>query len=242
MELSISISIMTGITVSLPLTGFAFCLLWSVFVDFEAATFTHCEVDQIAPSISSVIGGFTPQKQVWNTCIGISSTPRILLAVLYFRYFQERLAVGRRTSKLVTFNFVLNVIENLSLLGLSFVSSSEIFVLHKIFFFTFMVTSMMSMVLTMGFLYRKCGFQPRTQQERRSLSYKTQLVKVIFSGAALMVYFYWRHNEYCEPYVYSLFAMCEYTIVLCNMAYHGMGYYDFHDKYVRVVTDSIIPR
>ena len=31
-------------TVSLPLAGFIFCMLWAFLTDFEAATSTHCGV------------------------------------------------------------------------------------------------------------------------------------------------------------------------------------------------------
>lgn len=32
------------VTVSLPLFSFIFCVIWSVFFNFEKATFTHCKV------------------------------------------------------------------------------------------------------------------------------------------------------------------------------------------------------
>jgi hypothetical protein len=42
------------------------------------------------------------------------------------------------------------------------------------------------------------------------------------------LYFYTRHNEFCEPYVYSLFSLCEYLTVLANIAYHMVIFYDFN--------------
>ena len=48
-------------TVLLPLVGFTFCLFWSLMFDFEKTTETHCEVAEILPSISSVIGKMWPR-------------------------------------------------------------------------------------------------------------------------------------------------------------------------------------
>ena len=35
-----------------------------IIVPIMQATYTHCEVPEFAPSISSVIGGFSPQSHV----------------------------------------------------------------------------------------------------------------------------------------------------------------------------------
>ena len=61
---------------------------------------------------------------------------------------------------------------------------------------------------------------------RLSLNHHFQ---VTLGAVCLMLYFYWRHNEYCEPYVYSFFCVCEYVIVLSNIAFHGTAYYDFYE-------------
>ena len=153
---------------------------------------------------------------------------------------QDRLSLGSATPRLVSLNFGLNIVENLSLLGLSFVPSSDVFELHEAFFITFMGTSMISMVLTVFYLYPHCGFQPRSGDERRAIGYKKKLVKTSLGAAALALYFYWRHNEYCEPYVYSFFGLFEYVIVLCNIGYHGMVSLDFADSSVRTGPDQIL--
>ena len=71
--------------------------------------------------------------------------------------------------------------------------------------------------------------QVRSGYERDSIQHKKVLAKIIMTSSCLALYFYWRHNEYCEPFVYSFFAMSEYSIVLCNMLYHWLVSYDFHD-------------
>ncbi len=59
-----------------------------------------------------------------------------------------------------------------------------------------------------------------------------------------MVAFYWRHNEYCEPYVYSFFCISEYVVVLTNIAFHMTAYYDFHHLEANFTNraDVLLPR
>ena len=35
-----------------------------------------------------------------------------------------------------------------------------------------------------------------------------------------MVYLYFRHNNHCEPYMYSYFCLVEYSVIFMNMIYH----------------------
>ena len=76
--------------VLLPLTALAFCLVSALIWNFDKATFTHCEVAQFLPSISSVIGGFPPTQPVWNAAIALQSTPRFLFARMYLKFYQVR--------------------------------------------------------------------------------------------------------------------------------------------------------
>merc|ERR1719431_143049 len=177
--------LLTTITVLLPLSSFIFCLICSVIFNFDKATFTHCESKQFAPSISAVTGGPPPFKHVWMVSIALQFWPRILFAGLYFSYFKSR-----TVSQLVTLNYCLNLAENISLLGLSFVTSSDVFIIHEVFFITFMITSMFTMMLTMFHLYKSCGFQVRTRYERTAIQCKTGLAKGILVSACLALYFY----------------------------------------------------
>lgn len=107
-------------TISLPLFGFLFCIIWSLMFDFTLSTSTHCGVTNYLPSISAAIGNFTPQKYVWRTAIGLHSTPRYIIAVMYF-WFKHRSSVL----------LIVHLTEISSLVGLTFISSSENFRKYK---------------------------------------------------------------------------------------------------------------
>ena len=81
------------------------------------------------PSISSAIGGFSPQKYVWRVCIGLHSTPRYLLGVCYHRLYaswSSDVTAGQHLY--VCLVYVMSAayfIEISCLLLVSFVSSTE---------------------------------------------------------------------------------------------------------------------
>jgi len=216
-------------TVSLPLFAFGFCIFWSFWYNFENSTYTHCEVDNFAPSISAAIGSFVPQKYVWQTCMAIHTAPRFLFAVLYNNIYHARLTyLTSRTKLIIRLNFCLAVTEILALLGLSIVSSQEQFDIHKVCFGTFLATAFCYMG-TSYYLYTCCGFKPQNSHELTSLQLKKIILSINVLLIPLLMFFYHRHNEYCEPYIYSWFCICEYLIVILNMVFHFLAYKDFRD-------------
>jgi len=71
-------------------------------------------------------------------------------------------------------------------------------VVHERCFVTFMVTSELYMILTC-YLLRSMRRSPPDNIEARSLRIKYQLLAVNLMSFAMAVYFFIRHNSYCEP-------------------------------------------
>ncbi|XP_076058158.1 acyltransferase PGAP2-like isoform X4 [Oratosquilla oratoria] len=227
-------------TVSLPFGAFILCIYLSVRYDFDLATATHCGVPNYLPSISSAIGEFIPQRYIWRAAIALHSAPRFLLAAMYFNFNKRVMPNYRFYQNAVKVNTVLNVVENLALLGLSFVSSKENYDLHKVFFVVFMVCSECYMLLTF-LLLRDQKFRLTSHLERQAFNIKRNLMKANIVSFFVALYFFYRHNTYCEPGMYSVFAFLEYLVVLTNMAFHMAAYYDFHGHSLVVGTDISSP-
>ena len=203
------------------------CFTLFPFLFQKASTKTHCEVDNFAPSISAAIGSFLPQKYVWQTCICLHISPRFVFLYLYKHFYQARLNLKVfSTWLLVRAAFFFNFLELLALLGLTLVSSQEDFDVHKVCFVVFGLSGLAYFIIT-WYIWTFCGLPLETNAEIFSLRTKARALKTFLLCGLLMSYFYYRHNEFCEPYVYSLFCMCEYVIVGANMWFHFTASYDF---------------
>ena len=81
------------------------------------------------PSISAAIGGFTPQRYVWRICIALQVGLRFLLVGCYY-YWLSGINMGEHKAiyqKLVKVAIGCHIVENLALLTLTCVSSTENF-------------------------------------------------------------------------------------------------------------------
>ncbi|TRY72728.1 hypothetical protein TCAL_00266 [Tigriopus californicus] len=229
--LSISFPRFAVVTVSLPLASFVFCIGYSYLYNFRRTTATHCNVWNFAPSISSAVSVFKPQYYVWRLGIALHSAPRLLLARMYYFYYRQGLRGRFRNLARATFTF--NVIENLALLLLSFAASKDDFSLHKACFIAFIASSSLYLICSY-LIVSSLWWASRTPLENSSLFLKKSIMSVNLATIVLSLYFYYRHNTYCEPGVYSLFSICEYVIVLTNMGYHFTSYYDFHHRIITI--------
>lgn len=216
--------------VSLPLGSFIFCVIWSLLFDFEASTGTHCRVPNLLPSISAAIGNYQPQRFVWQMAISAHFLPRLMVARMYLKYFEDKIRKNRR--KLGYLAVALNTIENFSLLGLSLFTSNTAYNIHRDCFVTFIATSEAYMLLS--YFLNKNGRKTveMTPIEKKSLRFKRDLFIVNMMCFAAAGYFFVRHNNHCEPGIYTLFAFFEYIVVFTNMGYHMTAHWDFADRFL----------
>ncbi|XP_021375792.1 post-GPI attachment to proteins factor 2-like [Mizuhopecten yessoensis] len=217
--------------VLLPLFGFLFCVSWSILYDFKSSTATHCKVANYLPSISSAIGGYTPQRYVWRICVALHCSPRLMFAISYYN-FHTQVHVGtkhRIYKNLAAFASFLHVSEILALVGLTYISSTENPDMHEYLFIAFMVCSLFHMLLTCVLFHwgRTANNKEMTNSERQSFHYKVGLFLFNLMSFLVAVYLYFRHQAYCEPGMYTWFALGEYLTVISNIAYNGTVAWDF---------------
>lgn len=219
----------------IPLGAFILCILITLIKDFREANETHCLVSNILPSISSSVSEFFPQNTLWRLAIGVDSFPRYLIAFIYYKhYFSIRRVEFKNAflySSVVQMAFLFHSIELTCLLLLTYVSSVEYFELHAVSFILFLISSTIYMILAISTYYLQRNpllISENCEKERQSHHLKLSIFLFYLISILGSVYFYIRHNEYCEPYVYSLFSLCEYLTVLANIAYHMVIFYDLN--------------
>ncbi|MED6290811.1 Post-GPI attachment to proteins factor 2 [Characodon lateralis] len=139
-------------TVLLPLTGLLVCLITSLLYHYEDSTYTHCQVSNYLPSISSAISR-TPELYIWRSCIGLHSAPRYLVAVAYFNFYRGRFAAQLPELLLSCLALICSVAENTGLVLLTYVASTEAYKVHKYGFVVFIACSLLHMLITCRLWY-----------------------------------------------------------------------------------------
>lgn len=211
---------------SLPCFALFSCVGLSLIKDFEKSTRTHCNVFNFLPSISASIGDCEPQRYIWRLCFALDSIPRYLIAYLQLIRLLNRhhVSVPEIYPFVQITNTCIHVLELTFLLLLTYISSNEIKWIHECAFIGFMICSLVHMLLTILIDY----FWPRTihyrltDQEKRVRSKRLRWFSINILSFLISLYFYFRHNSFCEANIYSMYCLFEYFVVLTNIAYHSV--------------------
>ncbi|GAA6232703.1 post-GPI attachment to proteins factor 2-like [Lates japonicus] len=223
-------------TVCLPLLGLITCVFISSVFHFEDSTGTHCQVPNYLPSISASIS-LSPECHIWRFCIGLHSAPRFLVAFTYFKFYKTRFASKFPESPLSCLNLAFSISENLGLLLLTYVSSTETYFVHKEGFVLFIVSSLIYMLITCR-LWKAIKKYSLSPEDAKSHHWKVRFLLLNVSFCAFAGFFYWKHNMYCESGSYTFFALFEYLVVFSNMAFHLTAVWDFKSREVMVISSS----
>jgi hypothetical protein len=159
---------------------------------------------------SAAIGQHWGLRAVWMMGAALSTVQRALVGLLYHAVVLPPAGAARLWTGAA---LALHGLENLGVFLLSFVGSRDHFALHSAGFALFAGAGLANMAAR-----RALGAGLWTPRSRRLKS------AALAAAAASMVaagYLYWRHNAFCEPYVYSAFALAEYVVIVANVCFHA---------------------
>ncbi|XKL63823.1 hypothetical protein PGB90_006187 [Kerria lacca] len=111
--------------------------------------------------------------------------------------------------------------------------------IHEKCFIIFVVSSQLYMLLTCLALKFARKNNTLDKSEVYSTHIKLRLLIINFLSFIIAGYFFVRHNNYCEPGIYSFFALFEYIIVSSNIAFHSTAVLDFKDECITLNKQGI---
>ena len=223
-----------------PVAGLLLCLLLSVMRNYRSVTHTSCGAVNFMPSISATIGDFAPQRYVWRTAVAMYIWQRLLSGPVMHRLFDLAVVCpsGRGSGAVLNHaRAAAHTAEQLFLVLLSYVSSSDDLVLHELGFTGFCAFGSLNMLLTCALCRRWVAAAAAEAAEaggRRavgdtrlgpdvaelSVAWRTRATGINFMFLAGACSCFGVHQAYCPDFVYSLFGLFEWCYVLSNIAFH----------------------
>ncbi|TKR67150.1 hypothetical protein L596_023346 [Steinernema carpocapsae] len=196
-------------------------IIWTI-------TKTHCLVYNFLPSISAAIGDSETARSIWRILIFVHILPRYITCVAYLNFFfhSPYSSTNSFLFTLVTVSTAaFNFFELNSLLLLTVFTSNEHHGLHVFGFSSFQICALIYMSCHV-LLFKRSGRSLSGRLARHSYKFKHKCLFATVLLLGLCTYFYYRHNKYCEPFVFSAFAFFEYLLVVANVLFHSTIRFD----------------
>lgn len=201
-----------------PSFGLLLSVLLSALLHHGNVTTTHCGVANFWPSVSAAIGNNEPERFVWKLTVGLHNVLVLLdSGMAYDRLVQSPL-VSVFLARLMA---VCKALSCVCLFVLTFVSSTENFLVHELGFIGWLVFGSLGLLLFTG-LWRR-SVRLVTPREHFTWAWLRVCVAAYWTGLAGAALAYYVHNTHCIPYVYSLFGICELIVIYSYVFGLGSG-------------------
>jgi hypothetical protein len=201
-----------------PCVGLLMSLVLAAVLHHDNVTSTHCRVPNFWPSVSAAIGNNEPERFVWKLTVGLHNVLVLLdSGMAYDRLVQSPL-VSVFLARLMA---VCKALSCCGLFVLTFVSSTDNFLVHEMGFVAWLVFGSSGLLLFTG-LWRR-SVRLVTPREHFTWAWLRVCVAAYVLGLAGAMLAYYVHNEYCLPYVYSFFGICEAIVIYAYVFGLGIG-------------------
>ncbi|XP_041460273.1 post-GPI attachment to proteins factor 2-like isoform X2 [Lytechinus variegatus] len=232
--LLLSVRTVGRVTAGIMCVGFLLSVACAIIFNFEITTRTHCGVSNYLPSISAAIAE-PPSCYLWRLAVTLCSAQRVFFTLVHYNMYSSILVNKAQYQWLCKLCFFLELTENLGLIGLTCVSSVENHKAHEYFFIVFQTCALLYMMI-LCMIHRLAITQGPvpTSQEYKTFMRKFTLFITNLVAFISALYFFYRHNRYCEPGVYTIFAFLEYVVVMSNILFHFMVTNNFKEREMKV--------
>lgn len=223
--------------------GLTWCIIETILTDYWPSTYTHCEVLNVLPSVSSTA---RHNEFLWLMITLEVLMCCVIVAWLYARFYGH--LVPHRLPQLGAICLTLLMLESISTVVMALsMNSSEGRSLHIL---TVISTwcSQIGYMTAFNYCYACYPSYALEPHQLRSYRLKRKLLRWILASFVVMTIFYLLHNEYCLPLgklvecilrfidfplvAYSVFSCFEYILNYSVMCYMWSSYLDFYWLYL----------
>lgn len=221
---------------SFPLVSLWLSLAISISYDFNRIIVNqnHCKpserLSNFLPSISACIGDFYPQFSIWRCNVMLYVWQRFFAAIVSYYHYED--ATKGTCTIMNRFRLLSSFVENIGLVFLSAVSSSDRLIVHEISFGFFCGGAVSVMILT-NLLIRQWISVENDANERNEMNVrctidtakkalnwrtKSSFFNIVCLVGALCMY---NLSKQCSSYpMYSIFALFEWLYVISGILFH----------------------
>eukprot|EP01112_Ceratiomyxa_fruticulosa_P004888 TRINITY_DN15451_c0_g1_i1.p1 TRINITY_DN15451_c0_g1~~TRINITY_DN15451_c0_g1_i1.p1 ORF type:complete len:261 (-),score=27.06 TRINITY_DN15451_c0_g1_i1:74-796(-) len=200
---------------------------------YTAVIRNHCKgPGEFWPTISATIGDWVPERNIFHYFMALTSGPRLIMVMLNYQLFKEEqngpAKEAKATWKLNIISAVLDIIRIFSAGGWIYITSSDFLRFHEVSFILYVLSSFIYMGTHCTLFY-----QVRISQHRRGgrpvnapspSDQKSLRWKLIFFALHVILFFsslhfFFEHILHCVPAAYSYYALFEWVLAFCNVAF-----------------------